>query len=302
MITISPEQKTQHSSVSEQANQDSFQTSLSIIEHDFPMEFLIAGELAQLETYAIPSISKLLHRTGQYEKEGLKRLDDTRATMYGIFLHHKDSEERQQMVEHLNWVHGHYDIANEDSLYTILRMFFHPIEWIQRWGWRKLSEDEIDAMTREMVHIGKAMDIEFETESFDELYLWQKHYREQKQQYSPTNEAVTLGTIQGIKDHFPRWLHPVIPGLVKSFLHDEDLMKALGLKPANTLQRGLAYTPLLIWKYLSKLYRPWRRTAFSSGWLANYYPSYENNRVDYSRLGPTKLIQHRNKKSGCPFH
>lgn len=280
----------------------SFRTALSVIDHDFPLEFLIAGELAQFETYAIPSISRLLHQTGQYEKEGLKRLDDTRATMYGIFTNPDGSEERSKMLDHLNWVHSHYEISNEDALYTLLRMFFNPIEWIQRWGWRQLSANEVKAMTDEMITIGKGMNIEFAFETFEELYAWQEAYRQEKQCYSRENEQVTLGTIEGIKEHFPGYLQPIFSVLIRCYLKDSNLLEALGLKETNRVQRSLASIPLVMWKYANKLYRPWGKRPFSKGWLANYYPSYENNQLDCCRLGPGKLIQHRNKKSGCPFH
>lgn len=304
MITLKQEQDSlfaEQDSPQSQASED-FLTALSIIEHEFPLEFLIAGELAQFETYAIPSISKLLHQTGQYEKDGLKRLDDTRATLYTIFTNPAHSSERETMITHLNWIHSHYQISNDDNLYTLLRMFFNPIEWIQRWGWRKLTQNEIAALTKEMIQIGKAMNIEFESESFEDLHAWQVNYRLRHQQYSQDNEHVARGTIDGIRDHFPSWLRIFCSPLVRSYLHDKDLLRALGLKPANMIQNILASIPLIVWQQVTKFYRPWRHHRFSKGWLANYFPSYENNTLDCCQLGPRKLIQHRRKKGGCPFH
>lgn len=33
--------------------------------HEAPLDYLISGELAQIQTFGIPTISKLLHRTKQ---------------------------------------------------------------------------------------------------------------------------------------------------------------------------------------------------------------------------------------------
>ncbi|MDC0661028.1 oxygenase MpaB family protein [Marinobacter sp. SS21] len=279
-----------------------------IMEHDFPLDFLIAGELAQFQTYAIPSISRLLHRTGQYEMDGVKRLDDTRATLTSIFSHPEGSRERAQMIEHLNWVHSHYSITNEDYLYTLLRLFLNPLDWNARWGWRSLTPDEIELIRAEMVSVGKAMGIEFdpcrelEQQSLASLNQWQQDYRRRHERYHPANQAVALGAIEGIKAQFPRWVRPVIPAVVVALLEDKALLAHLGLSPPTRLQTAVVRCGLGLWWLTGKIYRPWKRKPFSDGWLANHYPSYPGNRLDYCQLGPRKLINHRNATTGCPFH
>ncbi|MDX1757069.1 MAG: hypothetical protein R3175_13490 [Marinobacter sp.] len=272
-----------------------------IADHDFPLEFLIAGELAQFQTYAIPSISRLLHRTAQYEQDGLKRLDDTRATMTVIFSNPEGSAKRQAMIQHLNWIHGHYTISNEDSLYTLLRLFLNPVEWIQRWGWRALSQEELDLLVAELVSVGKAMNIQFQDETFEGLNRWQQAYRAEREHYHPDNQAVALGTIHGLKAYFPRWLRPLVPTLVSALLEDKDLLRHLGLTPASRFQQATVSSLLGLWRWGSKVYRPWERRPFSEGWLANRYPSYQDNRLSLCQLGPRKLVRRRNARSGCPF-
>ncbi|MGK0474703.1 MAG: hypothetical protein ACJAYV_000348 [Oleispira sp.] len=39
--------------------------------HDAPIDYLISGELGQIQTFGIPSISLLLQRTKQYQNDGL---------------------------------------------------------------------------------------------------------------------------------------------------------------------------------------------------------------------------------------
>src|SRR6476646_10807219 len=76
-----------------------------LVDHSFALEILVALELAQLRTFGIPSISAILHSTGQYEREGQKRLDDTRAIFTEIHRPGLDSRESREMVEHLNRIH-----------------------------------------------------------------------------------------------------------------------------------------------------------------------------------------------------
>ncbi len=279
-----------------------------IVDHDFPLDFLIAGELAQFQTYAIPSIARLLHRTGQYETDGVKRLDDTRATLTTIFSYPDGSRERAQMIDHLNWVHSHYAITNDDYLYTLVRLFLNPVDWNARWGWRTLTGDEIQLITAEMVSVGKAMGIAFEwdtegdADSLASLQRWQQEYRRRHARFHPANQAVALGTIEGIKAQFPRWLRPVIPALVAALLEDSTLLAHLGLPSPTGFQTAVVRGGLGLWRLSGKVYRPWKRRPFSKGWLANHYPSYPGNRLDYCQLGPRKLVQHRNATTGCPFH
>lgn len=286
--------------------QDSFSVSQTIMEHSFPIEFVLAGELAQMETFAIPRISSLLHRTRQYEHEGLKRLDDTKATVYGIFSNEPESRDRKQMVEHLNWVHSHYDIHNDDNIYTLIRMFMHPIEWIEKWGRRALSTQEKEALVSELVRISGEMNIHDMPTSYDAMRAWQDQYRMKHQHYHSDNLAVSEGMMEGIRQHFPRWLRPFIKPTVLVLLDNEALLEALGYKQPGLITKGIVHAGLRAWKLLSKIYNPWRNAKFSEGWFLSYFPSYEGdeypNGFELCKLGPKKLLAARDKRGACPFH
>ena len=284
----------------------SFRISQNIVEHDFPLEFVLAGELAQMETFAIPRISKLLHRTRQYESEGLKRLDDTKATMYGIFSNDPKSIERKQMVEHLNWVHSHYDIHNDDNIYTLIRMFLHPIEWIEKWGRRPLNVTEKNALAEELLRISREMQIEDMPKTYEEMMTWQDSYRAEYQAYHPDNLAVSEGMINGIKQHFPAPFRPLVKQVVLVLLDNDMLVQALGYKSPGRVSKGFVNLMLKSWKQISRWHNPWQEKKFSDGWFLNYYPSYEGaeypNGFELNKLGPKKLLAAREKNGGCPFH
>jgi hypothetical protein len=128
------------------AERDSEAIFKILANHVFPVEILTALEIAQLRTFTIPSISKILHATGQFERDGQKRLDDTRAILDEIVRPGLDTEQSHRMVEHLNDIHGMYEISNDDFLYTLSTFVFDPALFIEKWGHRPLTAHEQDAL------------------------------------------------------------------------------------------------------------------------------------------------------------
>jgi hypothetical protein len=276
-----------------------------IVEHDFPVEFVLAGELAQMETFAIPRISKLLHRTRQYEDDGVKRLDDTKATLYEIFTQPAGHEAREKMVSHLNWVHSHYDIDNDDNIYTLIRMFLNPIEWIEKWGRRPLSSSEKQALADELNVIAQQMNIRDMPKTIEAMDHWQQDYRAENERFHADNAAVAGGMMQAIELHFPKLLRHLVKPTILALLDNDPLLVALGYTPPSRISKVLVKGGLASWRLASRIYNPWAHKRFSDGWFVNYYPSYADDHDGFSlcKVGPKKLLAARDKKaSGCPFH
>src|SRR5215211_1133051 len=61
--------------------------------YEFPWDVVRALEVALMRTFCSPSISKLLHRTGEFGRHGQKRYDDT-ALLVAEFMHHGYEGER----------------------------------------------------------------------------------------------------------------------------------------------------------------------------------------------------------------
>lgn len=282
---------------------EAFASFQAIIEHEFPLEFLLAGELAQFETFISPSISSLLHRTRQYEEAGLKRLDDTKATMYGIFKYAPGAHEREQMLNHLNWVHSHYAISNEDNIYTLLRMFMHPIEWIDKWSRRKLTPQERQALLETMLQLALDMNIQDMPQSYEAIQQWLKAYRKHHTGFAEANQQVARGMMKGLEQHFPRLMRPVIKPCVLVLLDDNETLSLLGYQRPGVISKVLVHGSLKAWKLYSKLFRPWKNSAFTESWFVNYFPSYaQEGGFSMCKLGPRKLVSARHKKGTCPFH
>lgn len=119
------------------------------------------------KTYTIPTISKLLCGTREFEKDCPRRVDDTELILgeitdtYGRIQKQleKDPSTPQadideqprradQAVKRLNELHGKYPILNGDYIYTLSLFIEEPANWINKYEWRQLDIREKYVCTR----------------------------------------------------------------------------------------------------------------------------------------------------------
>ena len=103
--------------------------------HEFPWDYERALEFALFRTFAVPSISALLFKTGEFVARPRKRYDDTELILYEITENGFDSVRGQAALKRMNQMHGRFPITNEDFLYVLSTFIFEPIRWIDRYGW-----------------------------------------------------------------------------------------------------------------------------------------------------------------------
>ena len=101
---------------------------------DFPWDINKALEFALLRTYAVPSISGLLARTGEFEQRTAKRYDDTALLIREVLRNGLDSDNARRSFARINGMHGRFRIAPEDFLYVLSTFVFSPIDWLKASG------------------------------------------------------------------------------------------------------------------------------------------------------------------------
>lgn len=269
--------------------------------HDAPLDYLIAGELAQIQTFGIPSISKILRRTCQYELSGSKRLDDTRAILVEIMKDTVHSERGAHMVKHLNWIHHHYPISNDDYLYTLALFMVEPNRWMNRFGYRKLTDIERHAAYLEFKDLGEAMKIKHIPENYEAFHRWYQDYRQQHLAYHDDNGVVAQGLINGMKPMVPFLIRPFTQAIMMVLINDDDLLAAIGMKKPNNAVRFLVTGVMKIRAKVLTVFNPWQHKAFEHSHIAQRYPSYPKG-YEGEALGPNKLIKKAAPGSACPFH
>ena len=108
----------------------------------FPWDINKALEFALLKTFAVPSISGLLDRTGEFSSRPLKRYDDTALLIREVLSNGLDSDRAMRAFTRINDMHGRFRIANDDFLYVLSTFALSPIDWLERFGRRAMTDEE----------------------------------------------------------------------------------------------------------------------------------------------------------------
>ena len=96
----------------------------------------------------IPTISELLVKTTQLSTAPNvpKRYADTGVLLMDMYGAEPNSDRCIDAFARLNYLHGHYikqgKITNNDMLYTLSLFLNQPVEWINKYEWRQLTDLE----------------------------------------------------------------------------------------------------------------------------------------------------------------
>lgn len=209
--------------------------------YEFPFDTTRALEFALFRTFAIPSISTLLDRTGEFHQRPQKRYDDTDLIISEIYEHGYDSERGRAALRRMNQQHGRYAITNDDFLYVMSTFVFEPIRWNARFGWRKLCEQERLGVFYFWREVGQRMNIKAIPETYEAFEAFNIDYERKNFVYSETNRRVGLATCHLFLSWvLPRRLHPLGMPFIYAML-DDALLTAFGFpKPPKVLKQLLA--------------------------------------------------------------
>lgn len=209
-----------------------------LIGYEFPWDFQRSLEIALLRTFTSPSISKLLNATGEFQRQGQKRYDDTGLLIAEFFMHGYESGRGQEAIKRMNELHGKYKIPNEDFLFVLSTFVLDPIDWIDQFGWRKLSHKEKQGLFLFWQNVGLKMGFREIPGSLQDLRTFAENYIKFKCVYDDANEILVSRVLEIIKNWLPksfRWMvYPVINSLI-----DENMQRSFGFKKPNKLLRSI---------------------------------------------------------------
>jgi len=250
---------------------------------DFPWDTTRALEFALFRTFAVPSISALLHKTQEFEKRAQKRYDDTDIIVSNIMEHGYDSEPGRAAIARMNALHGRFQIRNEDFLYVLSTFVFEPIRWNERFGWRRMIESERLALFHFWREVGKRMSIQDIPDAYEVFEKFNRNYEQEKYRYMKSNQHVGAATRALFMSWFPRWMGPVVKHGIHGFM-DPNLIEAFGFpKPSAAMRWTVAHSLKLRGNFLRLLWlrrrKPLLRTTLS-------HPTYPQG-YQIETLGPT---------------
>ncbi|MEA5428189.1 oxygenase MpaB family protein [Arcicella lustrica] len=255
--------------------------------YEFPFDMVRSLELALFHTYASPSISGLLQKTGEFVKRGQKRYDDTGILIAQFMQAGYDSELGTRAIDQMNKIHGNYRIANEDYLLVLSTFVFYPINWMEVNGWRKMSEGEKLALFIFFKEVAQRMNLTDIPEDFEALKNFAEEYEQKHFRYAESNKVIADATIKIVANWFPSFLRfavkPVFAALIT-----EKLREAFGYKKPSTLFCEILNMSFQIRKYFLK-YVSFKKypTEISN----TYYRTYPKHEFTIETLGPEYLTK-----------
>ena len=199
---------------------------------EFSWDIERALEFALFRTYAIPSISGLLARTGEFETRPRKRYDDTELILAETIENGLDSDRGARAIARMNEMHGRYRIANADMLYVLSTFVCEPIRWLDRFGRRPMTASEQRAWFLYYRGLGVRMGIVDIPDGLDGMVALNEACERERFRFDPTNHRIGAATRDLLLGFYlPRALIPMGRPVVHAFL-DDPLREAMGFPPA----------------------------------------------------------------------
>ncbi|MBE9375223.1 DUF2236 domain-containing protein [Saccharopolyspora sp. HNM0983] len=200
-----------------------------LAEYEFPWDIAKALELALFRTYAVPSIGRLLDRTGEFRLRPQRRYDDTLLLLYEIFHAGPTGPHGQRALDRLNTIHGRYRISMDDYRYTLATFVVMPVRWIREFGWRDLHPHEVRAVTNAMRRMGEGMRITEIPETYAQFEELLDDYERAHFQQDAGGRRVADATLDLFASWYPKPAAPLVPGVARTLM-DPHLLRAFGYR------------------------------------------------------------------------
>jgi hypothetical protein len=204
--------------------------------YEFPWDLNQSLSFALFRTYAVPSIGRLLAGTGAFTTATQKRYDDTVVLLETPLLEGFDSADGRAAVRRINQMHRSYDISNEDMRYVLSTFVVVPKRWIDDFGWRRLTSEEVAASVRYYRDLGRHMGIRDVPASYEAFAELMDAYEEQNFAFDAGARRVADSTMDLLASFHPRPAKPVID-LFSRTLMDPPLLEAFGFDDPGDLAR-----------------------------------------------------------------
>lgn len=256
--------------------------------YEFPFDVTRALELALFHTYASPRVSGLLARTGEFERHGQKRYDDTSRLIAEFMESGYDSEKGRRAIDHMNHIHSHYRIDNADFLFVLATFVFYPINWIKQYGWRQLSTSEEVALFYFFREVGRRMNLLDLPASLEHMRAFVEAYENKHFRYTESNRKIAEATVRIVEGWFPRFLHPLVQPTFAALINDK-LRQAFGYKKPSGWFSAMTTGALWLRKW------PLRWITFEnypSTIDTTTYRSYPGGPPDIEAVGPQEIVKH----------
>ena len=256
---------------------------------EFPWDYVQGAGLAFMRDYGVPSIARLLDRTGEFEHDGVKRYDDTLLIGDEAGAEGLDSPRGRAAVRRLNRIHGHYNIPNDEFAYVLATTIVGPVRWIDEFGWRPLDPVELEAFALFTTRFGELMGIKDLPSTYDGYLQLLLDYERRRFAFDPANRRVAEASLR-VAAATTRGVPAPVVRRVAISLMDEPLREALGL-PRQPAWLGRLVRRALRLRAFALRFAPPRPAA--KPYAASTYP----DGYTLADLGPRSMLAHLNARA-----
>lgn len=228
--------------------------------YEYPWLIRKSLEFALFRTYGVPHTSRILKATGQFQRHGQKRYDDTTLLLAGIAEKGIDSDYGRAAIAGMNRFHGRYNILNRDMLYVLSTFVFEPIRWHEQFGWRTPTHKEKLANFYFWRAIGIRMGIQDIPETMEAFEAFNIAHEAEHFVYDEANHTIGEATVKIFLGWYPAFLRPLVRQVIYGFL-DDRLLEAFGFPKPPSAIRWAARAGLRLMGRVMR-YLPPRRSPF----------------------------------------
>jgi hypothetical protein len=180
----------------------------NVVGHEFPWDMNQALGFALFRTYAVPGIGRLLDETGQFTKQPQKRYDDTALLLEPPTRLGFEDPEAKSAIRRINQMHRAYDIPNHEFRYVLSTFVVVPKRWLDDYGKRPLTANEIEASVQYYRTLGRHMNIKDVPETYAGFEELMDSYEAEHFAYDEGGRRVADSTLALMVDFQPRVARP----------------------------------------------------------------------------------------------
>lgn len=194
--------------------------------HEFPWESQRSSEVALVHTFAVPEIAELLAQTRELIDHTEKRFDDTAILLVEAGNYIGGQTRDATAIRRLNRMHGAYDIPHDQMIYVLSTFPVMARRWIDRYGYRRLTDAEVESMVRYWQRMGELMGISGIPEDYDAFADYLDTYEREGFNYSPDGRALSDATLHLVESWYVALLRPLVRSVSVS-MFEPHLRRAL---------------------------------------------------------------------------
>jgi hypothetical protein len=220
----------------------------TVVGHEFPWDMNQALGFALFRTYAVPGIGRLLDETGEFTGNVQRRYDDTALLLEPPTRLGFDDPEAKSAIRRINAMHRAYDIPNHEFRYVLSTFVVVPKRWLDDFGKRPLTANELEASVHYYRTLGRHMGIKDIPETFAGFEELMDSYEAEHFAYDEGGRRVADATLALMVDFQPKVARPVMgifsralmdPPLRAAFRYDDPPAAVVAISRAGLKARGL---------------------------------------------------------------